>query len=165
MADLLNLGKSIPVSIQRRNGNPLFSLQRELDKFMNDFDGWSHPLHFPIERFENLAISPAIDIIDNKDHFKVEIEMPGMGEKDVKVSISHGLLTIKGEKTTSTKDKGKNYVMREISYGSYERNIALPDSVDTAKAKASFKKGMLWVEIPKKAEAAKLSREIPVEKA
>ena len=86
-------------------------------------------------------------------------------EEDVKVSVSDGILTVKGEKTTSKQDQDKNYLMREINYGCYERNIPLPDSADLSKVQASFKKGMLWVNIPKKAEAIKERREIKVEKA
>ncbi len=105
-----------------------------------------------------------MDIVDDKENLKIEVEMPGMGEEDIKVSIADGILTIRGEKETSKKDEGKNYVRREIGYGSYERTIPLPDSVDVEKAKASFKKGMLWVTIPKKPESVKRSRELKIEK-
>ncbi len=160
-----SLKKKIPVTINRNNNNPFLSLQNELNRVMGDFDDWFEPFNFPAERFENLMLNPAVDIIDGKDHFKVEVEMPGMGEEDIKISIDSGMLTIKGEKTTSKQDKDKNYMMREINYGGYERSISLPDSVDVEKAKASFKKGMLWIAIPKKVECIKKSRTIEVEKA
>lgn len=121
-------------------------------------------MRFPFEGFENLILNPSMDIVDDKENLKIEVEMPGMGEEDIKVSIADGILTIRGEKETSKKDEGKNYVRREIGYGSYERTIPLPDSVDVEKAKASFKKGMLWVTIPKKPESVKRSRELKIEK-
>src|ERR1051326_535892 len=125
---LLSNKKNIPVTvIQHSHHNPFLSLQNELNKAMSDFYGLFEPFNFPNERFENLSLSPAIDIVDDKDQFKVEVEMPGMGEKDIQVSINNGLLTIKGEKTTSKQDKDKNYMMREISYGRYERSVSLPD--------------------------------------
>jgi HSP20 family protein len=65
----------------------------------------------PLEQFENLQISPSVDIIDDKNNFKVEAEMPGLSEKDSKAG----------------------YLKREISYGKYERSITLPESVDTNK--------------------------------
>lgn len=154
---------SIPVSVLHRK-NPLIALQDELDRAINGFYSFAGLPHSTFESFENLSINPLIDIVDDKENFKVEAEMPGMGEQDIKISISDGMLTIKGEKETSKKDEGKNYISREISYGRYERTIALPDSVDVDKAKASFKKGMLWINIPKKAEAVKRSRELKVEK-
>ncbi len=160
MANLLGLKKSIPIALQR---NPFYSVQNELTNVMKNFNDWFDPFNFPIERFEDLVITPAIDIVEDKDHFKVEAEMPGMGEEDIKISIRDGLLTIKGEKATSKQDKDKNYLMREINYGSYERHVSLPDSVDIDKAKANFKKGMLWIDIPKKTEYAGRSRTIEIE--
>jgi HSP20 family protein len=102
--------------------------------------------------------------VEDKDSFKIEAEMPGLGEDDINVNIADGQLTIKAEKKTSRQDKDKNYIAREIGYGSYERTIALPDTVNIDQAKASFKKGMLWIIIPKKAEAMQRSREIKVER-
>ncbi|APC91653.1 MULTISPECIES: Hsp20/alpha crystallin family protein [Francisella] len=163
--DLFNAKKNIPVSVGHQKHKPFWSLQNELNKALGDIYGWFEPFNFPSERFENLSLSPAIDIVDDKNQFKVEVEMPGMGEDDVKVSIDNGILTIKGEKTTSKQDKDKNYMMREISYGSYERSVSLPDTVDVDKAEASFKKGMLWVILPKKPECAKKYRTLDVKKA
>lgn len=163
MTHLINWKRATPISIQRRN-NPLLSLQNELDKAMSDLGNMFEIPYSPLGNFENLAITPSVDIVDDKENFKVEAEMPGIDENDIKVSIGDGLLTIKGEKTVSSKNEGKNYLMREIGYGSYERSIPLPDSVDTDKAKASFKKGMLWVQIPKKAESVRKSRDLPIEK-
>jgi HSP20 family protein len=145
--------------------NPFLSLQTELNKAMRDFDNLFESSNKNLNDFSSLTLSPAIDVVEDKDSFKVEVEMPGIGEEDIKINVSNGLLTIKGEKTTSKKDKDKNYISREISYGSYVRTIALPDFVDIDKAKASFKKGMVWVNLPKKADVAKQSREIKIEKS
>lgn len=144
--------------------NPFLSIQSELDKAIDEF----HQLFTGQEKslradFDNFIIPPSVDLIDEKENIKVVAEMPGMGEEDIKVNISGNALVIKGEKTSAKQDKGKNYVKREIGYGSYERTIPLPLLVDTTQAKASFKKGMLWVVIPKRQEAIKEYREIPVE--
>lgn len=157
----MNWRKSTPI---RHSHNPFIKMQTALDKMVEDFYSSFELPSFPAKEFENLMISPAIDIIDDEKHFKVEAEMPGMGEEDIQVTISEGILSIKGEKETSKQDKDKNYTMREINYGSYERTIRLPDSVDVDKAKASFKKGMLWVDIPKKVGAATQSKKLKVEK-
>lgn len=155
--------KSIPIAV--RNANPFLSIQNELDKAISGFHQWFENYNFLKDDFENLSLLPAMDVVDDKNEFKIAVEMPGMSEEDIKVSINNGILTIKGEKSTSSQDKDKNYLMREIKYGVCERNITLPDGVNTDQAKASFKKGMLWVKIPKKPELAKGSREIKVEKA
>lgn len=163
MPNILNPKKNIPISI--RDSHPLQSIQRELDKAMAGFDRWFEPFNFPKSGFEELTLLPAVDIVDDQNEFKIEAEMPGMGEENIKVSINNGILTIKGEKSTSKQDKDKNYMIREIRYGTSERNIPLPEGIDIDKAKASFKKGMLWVTIPKKPEYVKGSREIQIEKA
>src|SRR5262249_7217762 len=150
--------------IHRRMTSPLQLWRSELEREVSPLHLFDMPT-FNLANFENLMIHPSVDIIDDQEHFKVEAELPGMGEKDVLVNISKGLLTIKGEKSVSTKNKGKNYVMREIGYGSYARSIALPDTVDIDKASASFKKGMLWVTIPKKQEISQKSRNITIEAA
>lgn len=142
--------------------NPFDALQLELNRLIKDFGGNFEAFNYPFDKFENFSLTPAVDIVDEKDKLKIEMEMPGMSEEDVKVSISNGMLVIKGEKTTSKKDKDKHYMSREIKYGSYERRLNLPSTVDLDKAKATFKKGMLWIEFPKKIESIKDSREIPV---
>lgn len=153
--------KSIPVSI--RHSHPLVSLQHELNRAFSQFDRLFEPFNFPKMEFENLPLMPAMDVVDDEKHFKVELEIPGMDENDIKVAINNGVLTVKGEKTTSKQDKDKNYMSREIQYGMYERNIPLPEGIDVQNASASFKKGMLWVNIPKKSEFIKGSKEIPVQ--
>lgn len=163
MANFIHWKKSMPIAVESRHKNPFVTLQNELDKAMRDFYSlFATPSVF--DKFEGLTINPSIDLVEDKDSFKVEAEMPGLGEEDIKVSIGDGILTIRGEKTASKQDENKNYISREINYGYYERSIALPDSADIDKAKASFKKGMLWVTIPKTAEAAKKSRELKIEK-
>ncbi len=156
--------RSLPIPVQVRKN--LFSpfdaaFERMMDDFYRDFER-------PLTSFgdwENLMIHPSVDIIDTQGVFKVEAEVPGMGPEDLKISITDHALTIQGEKTVSQKDKGRNYAMREIAYGSYQRTISLPESVDTEKVKATFKKGMLWIEIPKKEGNSERYREVKVEHA
>jgi HSP20 family protein len=164
MNSFITLKKSNPLSTPREK-NPFTSIQSAVNRAMDDFynllDG---PPSSVSREIENLIITPSINMVEDKENLKIEAEMPGMGEKDIKVSIGDGYLTIKGEKKVSKKNKDKNYLMREISYGAYERIIPLPDSVDTDKASASFKKSMLWITIPKRAGSEKGSRELAVEK-
>src|SRR5262245_20789979 len=157
-----------PVAIQHSRSpflTPFLSLHDELDRAITNFYQLSGFRHFIPQSFENLTLKPAMDIVDDKDYFKVEAEMPGMSEKEINVSIGDGMLIIKGEKELSKKDTGKNYIAREIGYGRHERAIALPQTADVSKAKASFKKGMLSVEIPKKSESTQRSHDLKIEKA
>ncbi len=76
--------------------------------------------------------------------------MPGLDEKDIQITLNDNLLTIQGEKPISKKDERKNYITREINYGQYLRSIYIPLAVDADKVTTSFKKGMLWITLPKK---------------
>ena len=157
------LGSHLPM----RSNYPFSFNKNSFDELINSFDNWFETVNFPTDKslFENIRLIPSIDIVEDETHFKVEAEMPGMGEEDIKISLNNGILSIKGEKTTSKKDEAKNYMMREINYGRYERSIDLPNDVDLDKAKASFKKGMLWIDIPKNPESAKTSRILKIERA
>jgi len=150
----------------KRERAPFSSLQSEINRLFDDFltNGFERAL-LPAAWTGDQMLTPAVDIIENDKNFKVEIELPGMEESDVEVTINDNYLTIKGEKKESKHDKGENYVRRERYYGSCERAIALPETADTDKAKATFKKGVLWVDIPKKAGAVKPAKKLEIKAA
>ena len=164
MNTLLKWKKGTPITIEHAH-NPFLSLRQEVDKAFRDFYDMFAPNKFSMEQFESLSLLPSMDVVEDKDHFTVQVEMPGMDEKDIKVSFADNVLTITGEKSTSKKNENKKYVSREISYGKYERVISLPSTVEVDKAKATFKKGMLRVISPKKAEAKGKSRDIKIHQA
>ncbi|VEG90249.1 Hsp20/alpha crystallin family protein [Legionella spiritensis] len=164
MNGILKRGKGTSIPIERTI-NPMWGFHRSMSDALKDFYNVFESGDLNLERFENRNLFPAMDVVEADDHFNIELEMPGMGEEDINVSISENRLIIKGEKTSSKKHKDKNYLSREIGYGCYERTIELPPSADVEKASASFRKGMLWVKIPKRAESKNKSRKIKVDKA
>ncbi|KTD11113.1 heat shock protein [Legionella gratiana] len=164
MNTLLKWKKGHPVPIEHSN-NPFLSLQHEVDRAFRDFYDMFSFNRPTWEQFENLNLLPSMDVVEDEAHITVQMEMPGMDEKDIKVSFANNVLTITGEKSTSKKNEHKKFLSREISYGKYERSISLPSTVDAEKAKATFKKGMLWIELPKKPEAKGKGRDIKVEQA
>lgn len=97
--------------------------------------------------------APAVDVYENDDTVVVKTELPGLSEKDVELTILGDTLTIKGEKKKEEEKKEKHYHRLERSYGSFQRSIMLPSQVAHDKAKASFKNGVLEIEVPKKEEA------------
>jgi HSP20 family protein len=90
--------------------------------------------------------------------------LPGIDEKDVEVLVRDGVLSLKGEKKSERDEKKDNYHLVERSYGSFERSFQLPDSADEAQIKADFNKGVLRVVVPKRAEAVKTEKKIPIGK-
>lgn len=145
--------------------NPIVHIQQELDKALHGFYDLFEDHPKMLSEFENLMLAPAMDLVEDKDCYKLEVEMPGMDEKDIKISLSDNVLNICGQKSMSRKDHNKNYICREISYGKYDRSIALPQSADPNKISASFKKGMLWITIEKKQTGSKSAHEIKIHKA
>jgi HSP20 family protein len=108
--------------------------------------------------FERMSLfdgdwAPAVDVLDDENKVVVKAELPGMTEKDIDVSILGDTLTIKGEKKEEKKEhEGKNIHRLERTYGMFQRAITLPGSVAPDKTKASFKNGVLEIEMPKKEE-------------
>ena len=105
---------------------------------------------------------PALDISENKDQFVVKVELPGMTEKDVQVTISGDLLTIKGEKKNEKEEKDEHYHRIERSSGSFQRAFQLPGGVKADKIEASFDKGILKITLPKTDETKKKEIKIQI---
>jgi len=107
--------------------------------------------------------SPSLDISETKDNLIVKTEIAGANPKDVNISISGDVLTIKGEKKEEKEEKEENYHLMERSYGSFSRSVKLPVEVDQNKINANYKNGVLKVTLPKsektKAKQIKVSVE------
>ena len=125
--------------IPGRNLTPSKNL---FDRF---FDDWDLPALFS---GENEWI-PAFDISENDKEYIVSAELPGIDIKDVDITISDGILSVKGEKKHETEDKGKDYHRIERRYGSFHRNFRIPGRVEADKVDASYKDGILKVFLPK----------------
>jgi HSP20 family protein len=98
-------------------------------------------------------ISPAVNVMEHPDRFTVECDLPGIDQKDIDLSIASGVLTIKGEKKgEKVSEKAKVY-RKETWEGSFQRTVALPATVDADKVEATYRDGVLVIELPKKEEA------------
>lgn len=153
---------------------PFESLRREIDRLFDDFNGgfWRSPFRgslFDVTPFRrgsaDLTALPAVDVSETDKAYEINADLPGMDEKNVEVKVANGILTIKGEKRDEKEEKQKDYYMRERSFGSFERSFQVPDNVDGEKIEASFKKGVLSVTLPKKAEAQKSAKNITIKAA
>ena len=93
--------------------------------------------------------APSMDISETKDSLVVKVEVPGMEQKDIKISLQENLLTITGEKRQEREEKEERYHRVERSYGAFTRGVRLPVGVDAGKVMATFKNGLLTVTLPK----------------
>lgn len=143
----------------------IFSAMRDdMDRLFERFEhGWPRWPTF-LSRDERMAL-PELDVRENTNAITVEAELPGVDEKDVTVTLANGILTIKGEKKQEKEEKGESYYLTERSFGSFERSIRLPDTIDDGKVEAKFDKGVLKVTAAKKPEAVKAERKIEIKKS
>jgi len=108
-------------------------------------------------------VSPSMDIFTEGDNVVVKAELPGMKKEDIDVSLTEDTITISGEKKKEEKIEKKNYYSFERSYGSFKRSFSFPSEVQTEKASAKFKNGVLEIRIPKTEEAKKKEKKVTVE--
>ena len=133
----------------------LGDVQTEMNRL---FDNWSGGQAGPGERMW----LPAVDVHETKDEFMLTLDIPGVTEKDVNISITGDLLTVKGERRFERDGgEGNTYHRVERLYGKFERSVQLPTMVQTDKVKASYRDGVLTVKLPK-AEEVK-PREIKID--
>ena len=108
---------------------------------------------------------PAVDVVESEKAYEITADLPGMDEKNIEVKVTDGCLTIKGEKQEEKEQKKKDYYLQERHFGSFERSFNVPETVNLDKIEATFKKGVLTVTLPKKAEAQKPAKKIEVKAA
>jgi len=111
----------------------------------------------------NLGTVPAVNIIESKDDFAIEVAAPGLEKKDFNVDVHNNVLTISSQKEFKDEQRDEKVMRREFSYTAFKRSFSLPDGADSDKIKASYKDGILTVTIPKKEEAKeKPARQISI---
>ncbi|HET6514036.1 MAG TPA: Hsp20/alpha crystallin family protein [Thermodesulfovibrionales bacterium] len=139
----------------------------EMEKRFEDFfrkpfsflPSWMPMMKMPgIEEF-----APSIDILTEGDNVVVKAELPGMKKEDIDVALTEDTVTISGEKKKEEKVEKKDYHSIERSYGSFKRSFSLPSEVQTDKASAKFKDGVLEIRIPKTEEAKKKEKKVMIE--
>ena len=109
---------------------------------------------------DTVEFLPRVDVTEAGKEVRITAELPGLDQKDVEVTMTSNMLTIKGEKKVEKEEEEGDYCYSERHYGHFERTIALPQGIDADNAKATFKKGVLKVTIPKKPEAQSSRRKI-----
>lgn len=155
------------VPVRREEEHPIYSLQREMNRLFDEF--FRTPLWERFGEFPGFAkeqiwgdITPRLDMSETDKELVVNVELPGMTEKDIDVSITKDLLTISGEKKQEKEEREKGWYRMERQYGSFSRSIPLPYEVESDKAEATFKNGVLSIKLPKSAVQQRASKSITV---
>jgi HSP20 family protein len=149
--DLVPWKKSDKQSIVRHEDDPFYAFRREMDQVFDNFFGRGFGLTpFSGNFMEGFGeFNPRVDVTETDQEVRITAELPGLEEKDIDVSLSNDILTLKGEKKSEQEDKRENYYRMERSYGSFQRSIQLPQEVDGDKVEATFKNGVLQITLPK----------------
>lgn len=107
--------------------------------------------------------TPRVDIAETDNAFLIKAEVPEVKKEDVSITVDNGVLSIRGERKQEKEETGKTFHRIERCYGEFTRNFTLPDNVDESNIKATFKDGMLSLEIPKTEKAKPKAIEVKVE--
>jgi HSP20 family protein len=137
---------------------------QELERVMRSWE--SRFPRFPFEGLEEEEILPPVESYVKEGNLVVRADVPGLEPKDIEISVLHDVLTIKGERKAEKEIKEKDYLRREVSYGSFERRMSLPEGAAADKIQATFKNGIVEVSIPlpKGIEGKKIPLQVEAEK-
>jgi len=123
------------------------TLQDRMNRLFRD----SHGDHE--EALTTSTFAPAVDVYEDEHNITLNIEVPGIEEKDIDVRIENNTLTVHGERKFEKEQKEENFRRVERQYGSFTRSFTLPNTVDTENIQANYDKGILKIQLAKKAEA------------
>jgi len=150
--------------------NPFQMMHRftkDMERLFEDFQGFSFPNFFTTDfapfrsGLEKGAWMPQIEVLQNNGKLMVRADLPGLAKDDVKLEITDDFLTISGERKEEKEEKREGFYRSERSYGSFYRQIPLPEGAKTENAAATFANGVLEITIPAP-EVATATRKIEI---
>ena len=130
-----------------------FSTMQDRMNRMNRLFRESYSPEGPEEALTTTGFAPLVDIYEDEHNITLKIEVPGIDEKDIDVRIEGNTLTVHGERKIEKEEKEENFRRIERQYGAFTRSFTLPSSVDPGQVSARCDKGVLKINLPKKAEA------------
>jgi HSP20 family protein len=158
LRDLIPWKRNKEMNLEKGQSHPLQQLHWGIDRLFDDFmDNWDWPA-----MTEEGVLSPRTDVSETDKEITVTAEMPGLDETNIDVSLERGSLVIRGQKESKTEDKEKSYYHVERAYSSFYRAIPLPCEIEDKKIKATYKKGLLTVHLPKAPDANRPRKQIEI---
>ena len=151
--------------VPTRYQDPFQSFRTEMDRLFDSFLGGVPSLTGFRQGFTEAQMTPTLDVKENEKEIVVKADLPGMDEKDINLTIHNGVLSLRGEKKSEHTDQRENYHVMERSYGSFQRSIRLPETINEDKAEARFDKGVLTITLPKRPEMVGTQKKIEIKGA
>lgn len=156
-------GSLLPSLFGHHDDDIFGSMRREVDRVFEDFGRGLHSPRSVREGVTSRAVlTPSVDISETDKVLEVSVELPGVDEKDIDVTFSDNVLTIKGEKKTESEESQKDYHLVERTYGSFQRRMRVPFEIQSENVQADFDKGVLKVTLPKPPEIEAQARKIAI---
>jgi HSP20 family protein len=141
----------------------MMTVQRDMNRL---FSSLGMPLYTSRGDGERVAWMPTVDVMKNGDDLVVRAELPGVKPENVEVAVTDDVLTIKGRREEEREYREGEYIRKESSFGSFERQIMLPQGIDTRNIRAEFHDGILEITVPGAARTtAPQTQRIPVSQA
>jgi len=145
--------------------DPFSAMRRQMDDMLETIWGAGRPA----KPGAGIMLTPRIDVSETDKELRVTAELPGVEQKDLAVTLTGDVLTIKGEKRSETEAKPSDaqatYHRIERSYGSFLRTMTVPYDIDPGKVDAKFKDGVLTITLPKPVEIQRQSKKIDIKSA
>ncbi|GIV63101.1 MAG: Hsp20/alpha crystallin family protein [Chloroflexota bacterium] len=163
ITDLIPFRPKRSLAIRRENDQPRALMMRDFDRWFDSFfeRPWSlMPWRLFDEEWE--TFTPSVDVKETDKKVIITAELPGLDEKDIEITVSGDSLILRGEKRQEEEEKGEDYYRMERRYGSFQRVIPLPCEVEVDKADATFRKGVLTINLPKTPAAQSARKIIPI---
>ena len=126
----------------------LTGMRDAMDRLFDE--SFSRPL---VPTLWDVASVPTMDLYQTEESVVVKMGLPGVKPEDIQVSVTNGVLNIRGEVKEEKEEKDKTYHLRERRYGSFSRSVTLPSNVSVDKSEAVFENGVLTLTLPKAEEA------------
>jgi HSP20 family protein len=137
----------------------LNTLQRQMDRLFRDTFNFNDTFQFGASS-DGRTFVPSADIYETPGTIQLRLEIPGVEEEDLNITIENGVLTVRGERKLEDGEKEENFLRMERPYGAFSRSFTLPQTVDTDHINANYVNGVLMIELTKRAEAK--PKQIPI---
>lgn len=136
----------------------------EMDRLMENFfpEGWMRPFRWPSPAMAGRLQErmPLVDVIERDEEIVMRAELPGIKKEDIDISVTDNSVSISATRAEEKEEEHGEYYRREISRGTVSRTVALPANIDSEKAEATFKEGVLELKLPKVERSKRRSIEV-----
>lgn len=125
--------------------------------FEEFFKPWNELFDNGSSFFGRIMTVPAVNILENKDGYKVSLAVPGMKKEDFNIDVEGNMITISCEREEDKEEKDEQFTRKEYNYSSFSRSFTLPEGVNNEKIEAKYEEGVLKLMLPKREETKKLA--------